>query len=142
MNGLFTAILTVHGALGLLWVLSSAFLCYAILSSGENIRGQRSVKIGTTMVRAFGGLAIIVGIIVSALLASSSELPALYSVAGIMLVTGIVLAFLTYVLINEGILFRMIRSAELYGRKKILNFSALSLGMVVIIIVLMLAASS
>ncbi|MDS0256870.1 hypothetical protein ApAK_04150 [Thermoplasmatales archaeon AK] len=141
MSILITAILTLHGALGILWVISSAFLTYAILSSGGKLNGKKSVRIGIIMVRAFGGLAIIFGVIVSALLSYYSELPKFYSVTGLVLVAGIALAFLTYVPVNEGMLFRMIRNTEGSDRKKILNLSIISLGLVIIVLLLMLTAS-
>ncbi|MEM3676409.1 MAG: hypothetical protein QXV22_05070 [Thermoplasmataceae archaeon] len=135
---MFTA---VHGVLGILWIVSGLVLIYALRSEKDNYLSARLVKMGIMLIRAFGGLTIILGIVVSALLEANSMFPAIASTSGILLTAGIVIAFVTYIILYEGFLFRLLRNTEGGRYKTALNASVLSVILVIVVLILMVAAS-
>lgn len=135
MNLLDTLFLSIHGIFGVLWVVLEFVLMISVLRSGGNSASGRGIRIGMMGSRGSGGLAIILGIILFALLSSESKLPPFSSTNGILLLIGVALAIIVYVVLNEGFLFRKLASkTAASGGLKVLSGISAFLTLIVLIL--------
>ena len=144
MPDINNVILGIHAIAGVLWIVLEiilAILLYTGRKSQSSEFRKTEIRNMVMRIRATGGITIILGIVLLAILSSQSKLPSFSSLHGILLLIGIALALIVYVVINEGFLFRMIsggkaRSGDLF------KASFASSILAVIVLILMVAGAS
>ena len=138
MNLLDTVLLSIHGIFGVLWIAFEFVLMVSLLRAKENNTAGNGIRVGMMGSRGMGGLTIILGIILFALLSSESKLPSFTSMQGILLLIGVALAIIVYVVLNEGLLFRKLiaKDANLSGLRRLSGISAVLTLLVLILMVI------
>jgi hypothetical protein len=139
MSLLDTVLLSIHGIFGILWIALEFVLMISLFRLKENDTLSKGVKAGIRGSRGAGGLTIIMGIVLFAILSSQSELPSFSSLPGILLIIGVVIALLVYVVLNEGILFRKLKGSLDIRSARIM--SAVSAFLTLLVLVLMVAGA-
>ena len=139
MSLLDTVLLSIHGIFGILWIALEFVLMISLFRLKGNDTLSKGVKAGIRGSRGAGGLTIIMGIVLFAILSSQSELPSFSSLPGILLIIGVVIALIVYVVLNEGILFRKLKGSLDIRSARIM--SAVSAFLTLLVLVLMVAGA-
>lgn len=145
MSDLENVLIGIHAIAGILWILFGVVLVFLLyrLSRKKEFSGESSGIKNTVMrIRATGGITIILGIILFAILSTEGKIPAFTSIKGILLILGVILALIVYVVINEGYTFRKIEKLNSENMAKILNMATLASVLTVLVLILMVIGSS
>ncbi len=144
MNLEFKEIAAVHGVFGVLWVIMLFWFFTAVsayVSSPSEERGIR-LHVSGTVARVVGGIAIILGVTLSAL---AGELNASFkfdSTGGIILSIGIVIAFIAYAIVGEGIVMRLVRKISPDKSNDLKKFTTMEFGLAILALILMVVGST
>ncbi len=118
MDFLYKSLETLHGVLGVLWIIMIVWFLSAVRAYGSIPDDAHAIRLRVSGIgiRALGGLAIVMGIILAATIKSLGSSFNFDSMAGIFLSVGIIFAVISYVYINEGKVMRMVKgmTKELY----------------------------
>lgn len=139
MNTAGTILGAIHGLFGLLWIVMLLWLTVNLSAYKLSYREELRFGIGMSsmLARGMGGLTIIMGLI---LLGAGSYFGvhiALATLAGILLLLGIIFAILAYVVIGEGFLMRILKGLNSENSSSALRFSIYETLLAVITLVLM-----
>ena len=144
MNVVGSVILAFHGLLGVLWIISIALLSLNLAAFKKNYSDDHrkgALKLAT-VVRATGGITIIIGLVVLLLPSTFGITLSFYSLSGAILAAGILSALVAYVVIGEGFLMRNLKNINSENSRKMLNAAGAELALAVVALLLMVVATS
>ena len=136
--------LGLHGLLGVAWIISLALLSLNLAAFKKNYSDDRrkgAIKLAM-IVRATGGLTIIIGLVVLLLPSTFGISLSFYSLPGAILAAGILSALAAYAVIGEGLLMRNLKNINSENSRKLLNAAGAELALAVVALLLMVVATS
>lgn len=145
MTSLENVLIGIHAIAGILWVVFGIVLVILLkgFSKKHNQPGEHTGIKNTVMrIRATGGITIILGIVLFALLSSQGKLPSFTSFNGILLIIGVIIAIIVYVVINEGYIFRKISKLNQENVGKVSGMATLAAVLTVLVLILMVLGAS
>ncbi len=145
MSDIDNVLIGIHAIAGILWIIFGIVLVVLLnrISKKKEFTGENNgIRNTVIRVRATGGITIILGIILFAILSSEGKIPSFTSVKGILLILGVILALIVYVVINEGYTFRKIEKLNSENLAKILNMATVASVLTVLVLILMVIGSS
>jgi|ACXK01.1.fsa_nt_gi putative flippase GtrA len=145
MSDIDNVLIGIHAIAGILWIIFGIVLVVLLnrISKKKEFTGENNgIRNTVIRIRATGGITIILGIILFAILSSEGKIPAFNSIKGILLILGVILALIVYVVINEGYTFRKIEKLNSENMAKILNMATLASVLTVLVLILMVIGSS
>ena len=145
MTSLENVLIGIHAIAGILWIVFGIVLVILLkgFSKKHNQPGEHSGIKNTVMrIRATGGITIILGIVLFALLSSQGKLPSFTSINGIQLIIGVIIAFIVYIVINEGYIFRKISKLNQENVSNITGMATLASVLTVLVLILMVMGAS
>jgi putative flippase GtrA len=135
----------IHAIAGILWIVFGIVLVILLkgFSKKHNQPGEHTgIKSTVMRIRATGGITIILGIVLFALLSSQGKLPSFTSINGIQLIIGVIIAFIVYIVINEGYIFRKISKLNQENVSNITGMATLASVLTVLVLILMVMGAS
>jgi putative flippase GtrA len=145
MSDIDNVLIGIHAIAGILWIIFGIVLVVLLnrISKKKEFTGENNgIRNTVIRIRATGGITIILGIILFAILSSEGKIPSFTSVKGILLILGVILALIVYVVINEGYTFRKIEKLNSENLAKILNMATVASVLTVLVLILMVIGSS
>jgi putative flippase GtrA len=145
MSDIDNVLIGIHAIAGILWIIFGIVLVVLLnrISKKKEFTGENNgIRNTVIRIRATGGITIILGIILFAILSSEGKIPSFTSVKGILLILGVILALIIYVIINEGYTFRKIEKLNSDNLAKILNMATVASVLTVLVLILMVIGSS
>lgn len=145
MSDIDNVLIGIHAIAGILWIIFGIVLVVLLnrISKKKEFTGENNgIRNTVIRIRATGGITIILGIILFAILSSEGKIPSFTSVKGILLILGVILALIIYVIINEGYTFRKIEKLNSENLAKILNMATVASVLTVLVLILMVIGSS
>ncbi len=145
MSDIDNVLIGIHAIAGILWIIFGIVLVVLLnrISKKKEFTGENNgIRNTVIRIRATGGITIILGIILFAILSSGGKIPSFTSVKGILLILGVILALIVYVVINEGYTFRKIEKLNSENLAKILNMATVASVLTVLVLILMVIGSS
>ena len=145
MSDIDNVLIGIHAIAGILWIIFGIVLVVLLnrISKKKEFTGENNgIRNTVIRIRATGGITIILGIILFAILSSGGKIPSFTSVKGILLILGVILALIVYVVINEGYTFRKIEKLNSDNLAKILNMATVASVLTVLVLILMVIGSS
>ncbi|MFG1450501.1 MAG: hypothetical protein AAE983_07685 [Thermoplasmataceae archaeon] len=145
MSDIDNVLIGIHAIAGILWIIFGIVLVVLLnrISKKKEFTGENNgIRNTVIRIRATGGITIILGIILFAILSSEGKIPSFTSVKGILLILGVILALIVYVVINEGYTFRKIEKLNSDNLAKILNMATVASVLTVLVLILMVIGSS
>ena len=145
MSDIDNVLIGIHAIAGILWIIFGIVLVVLLnrISKKKEFTGENNgIRNTVIRIRATGGITIILGIILFAILSSEGKISSFTSVKGILLILGVILALIVYVVINEGYTFRKIEKLNSENLAKILNMATVASVLTVLVLILMVIGSS
>lgn len=145
MSNIDNVLIGIHAIAGILWIIFGIVLVVLLnrISKKKEFTGENNgIRNTVIRIRATGGITIILGIILFAILSSEGKIPSFTSVKGILLILGVILALIVYVVINEGYTFRKIEKLNSENLAKIMNMATVASVLTVLVLILMVIGSS
>ncbi len=133
-----------HGLLGVAWIISLALLSLNLAAFKKNYSDDHrkgALKLAT-VVRATGGITIIIGLVILLLPSIFGISLSFNSLSGAILAAGILSALVAYVVIGEGFLMRNLKGMNSENSRKLLNAAVAELALAVVALLLMVVATS